>query len=169
MTTEKQLHWRRSKVLELLAEGYSQVEIANTLQVTEPTISKDMAYLRQQSKDTIKQYTIKQLPLQFRVTIRSLQKAAQQYWNISQNAHDNEEKMQALECYIHCHERLCRCLWEGGNKLERYMIDNDSIVISDNDNIDKNHSHRLPHPGDMITPPHSSPWIYQGPQPEEET
>jgi DNA-binding NarL/FixJ family response regulator len=34
--------WRRSKVRELLVKGYNHYEIANTLQIPRPTITKDI-------------------------------------------------------------------------------------------------------------------------------
>jgi DNA-binding transcriptional regulator LsrR (DeoR family) len=50
------LEWRRSKVQELSGQGYNQSEISRILQISQPTINRDVAYLRQQktiSKDTL--------------------------------------------------------------------------------------------------------------------
>jgi DNA-binding NarL/FixJ family response regulator len=49
MSTQKQVQWRRAKVLEMSSQGYSQIEIATHLQVDETIISKDVAHLRQQT------------------------------------------------------------------------------------------------------------------------
>jgi DNA-binding CsgD family transcriptional regulator len=54
MKEKDKLEWRRTKVLELSSKGQSQVEIARILQISEPTISRDLAYLRQQAKSNIK-------------------------------------------------------------------------------------------------------------------
>ena len=35
---QQQILWRRAKVMELSSQGYSQVEISKTLQISEPTI-----------------------------------------------------------------------------------------------------------------------------------
>jgi transcriptional regulator len=48
------VEWRRSKVQELASQGYSQSEISRILQISQPTINRDMAYLRQQAKSNIK-------------------------------------------------------------------------------------------------------------------
>ncbi|MFL6420472.1 MAG: LuxR C-terminal-related transcriptional regulator [Nitrososphaeraceae archaeon] len=48
------LEWRRSKVMELASQGYSQSEISRILQISQPTINRDLSYLRQQSKNNIK-------------------------------------------------------------------------------------------------------------------
>jgi transcriptional regulator len=48
------LEWRRSKVQELASQGYNQSEISRILQISQPTINRDLSYLRQQAKDNIK-------------------------------------------------------------------------------------------------------------------
>ena len=35
------------------SKGYSQIDIATQLQADEPTISRDMAYLRKEAKETL--------------------------------------------------------------------------------------------------------------------
>jgi transcriptional regulator len=49
-----QVEWSRTKVLELLSKGDSQSEIAKVLQVDLSIISRDVYYLRQQSRENIK-------------------------------------------------------------------------------------------------------------------
>ena len=49
MSTKMQVQWRRAKVLELSSQGYTQIEIAAQLQVDEPTVSRDMAFLRHEA------------------------------------------------------------------------------------------------------------------------
>jgi DNA-binding NarL/FixJ family response regulator len=46
-----QIEWRRSKVQELLVKGNNHYEIASVLQVSRPTITRDVEYLRQQAKE----------------------------------------------------------------------------------------------------------------------
>ena len=40
--------WRRNKVRELLTRGYGQYEIANTLHISQPTISRDIHYIQKE-------------------------------------------------------------------------------------------------------------------------
>ena len=59
MNTKMQqiVEWRRAKVMELLSEGESnQSEIARILQVDKSIICRDIAYLRRQAKENIKEY-----------------------------------------------------------------------------------------------------------------
>ena len=44
------LEWRRSKVLELSSQGHSQPEIARILQISQPTVNRDIGYLRGQGQ-----------------------------------------------------------------------------------------------------------------------
>ena len=41
-----QIAWRRNKVKELLVRGYAQYEISNTLDLSQPTISRDIDFIR---------------------------------------------------------------------------------------------------------------------------
>ncbi len=50
------LEWRRNKVQELASQGYNQSEISRILQISQPTINRDITYLRQQAKENIKRY-----------------------------------------------------------------------------------------------------------------
>jgi DeoR/GlpR family transcriptional regulator of sugar metabolism len=60
------IEWRRTKVMELLSKGESnQSEIARVLQVDKSIICRDIAYLRQQSKENIKRYIDERLPEEY--------------------------------------------------------------------------------------------------------
>jgi len=41
------LEWRRSKVMELASQGYNQSELARISQISQPTINRDITFLRQ--------------------------------------------------------------------------------------------------------------------------
>jgi predicted transcriptional regulator len=43
------LELRRSKVQELASQGYNQSEISRILQISQPTINRDLSYLRHKS------------------------------------------------------------------------------------------------------------------------
>jgi DNA-binding NarL/FixJ family response regulator len=60
-TKADQLEWRRSKVVELRARGLSYQEIAHELQVSKASIGTDVQYLREQAKESIREYTAEYL------------------------------------------------------------------------------------------------------------
>jgi hypothetical protein len=103
MSTKMQVEWRRAKVLELLSKGNSQSEIAKVLQVGLSIISRDVYFLRQQSKSNIKKYVDERLPEEYGKCLVGLNAITREAWNTAQNTEDKREKTQALslakECY----------------------------------------------------------------------
>ena len=59
------VEWRRNKVQELASQGYNQSEISRILQISQPTINRDITFLRQQAKDNIKSYIDERLPEEY--------------------------------------------------------------------------------------------------------
>jgi predicted transcriptional regulator len=97
------LEWRRNKVLELTSQGYNQSEISKILQISQPTINRDITYLRQQAKDNIKRYIDERLPEEYEKCLVGLNAITKEAWNTAQSTEDKREKIQALslakECY----------------------------------------------------------------------
>jgi predicted transcriptional regulator len=97
------LEWRRSKVQELLSQGYNQSEISKILHISQPTINRDLCYLRQQAKSNIKKYIDERLPEEYEKCLVGLNAITKEAWNTANNTEDKREKIQALslakECY----------------------------------------------------------------------
>ena len=98
------IEWHRAKVMELLSKGENnQSEIARILQVDKSVVCRDIAYLRQQAKENIKQYINQTLPEEYEKCLVGLNAITKEAWSISQNTEDKREKIQALslakECY----------------------------------------------------------------------
>jgi hypothetical protein len=95
--------WRRSKVQELARQGYNQSEITRKLQISQPTINRDITYLRQQAKENIKKYIDGRLPEEYEKYLVGLNAITREAWNTAQQTEDKREKIQALslakECY----------------------------------------------------------------------
>jgi hypothetical protein len=119
-TKSEEIQWRRAKILELKSQGLDQREMAQVLQVSTTTITFDLQYLRKEARETVREYTTEQLPLQLRTSIVATQNVIKEYWDISQNAKDNKEKMQALESYLDCHIRLWSLLYGGEDYMVRF-------------------------------------------------
>ncbi len=101
---QHQIEWRRAKVMELLSKGESnQSEIARILQVDKSIVCRDIAYLRQQSKENIKRYIDERLPEEYEKCLVGLNAITKEAWNTSQQTENKREKIQALslakECY----------------------------------------------------------------------
>jgi hypothetical protein len=100
---QHQVQWRRDKVQELSSQGYNQSEISRILQTSQPTINRDITYLRQQAKDNIKRYIDERLPEEYEKCLVGLTAITKEAWNTAHDTEDKREKIQALslakECY----------------------------------------------------------------------
>jgi hypothetical protein len=73
--TKKQesIQWRRNRVMQYHMMGLSETEIAKQLQINQPTISNDIAFIRAESTKQIQTLIQNELPLQFRKCRSALQ------------------------------------------------------------------------------------------------
>lgn len=62
---QQQLDWRRSRVLELSSQGYSQREIAQKLQVDPAAVNRDIQFLRQQAQDNLERHIHEVVPEEY--------------------------------------------------------------------------------------------------------
>ncbi len=91
---QQQLEWRRQRVLTLLVEDYSQNEIASILQVNPASISKDVAYLKDQSRLLLRTYLKETFPLEYQqalITLKSLRREAREMLR----KHETDERVKA--------------------------------------------------------------------------
>jgi hypothetical protein len=81
----------------------SQIEIAHKLQASEASISSDIAYLRNQAKESIKEYVTEHLPEQYQVCLTTLDAIIKRAFDILSTSDDNREKLQAMELFKDTH------------------------------------------------------------------
>jgi DNA-binding transcriptional regulator LsrR (DeoR family) len=90
-------------VQELASQGYNQSEISRILQISQPTINRDIAYVRQQAKANIKRYIDERLPEEYEKCLVGLTAITKEAWNTANDTEDKREKIEALslakECY----------------------------------------------------------------------
>jgi hypothetical protein len=85
------------------AKGMSQIEITRQLQVSDSSISSDVQYLREQDKESIKEYATEHLPEQYQVCLVALDSIIKRAFDILENSPDNREKLQAMELFKDTH------------------------------------------------------------------
>ena len=61
----QQIEWRRYQVLELSSKGHNQSEISRILQIDKSVTSRDISYLREQSRINIRKYVDEKLPKEY--------------------------------------------------------------------------------------------------------
>lgn len=79
---------RREKIYELHAKGYSNTEISNMLSehVSEPTVSRDLAVLRRQAKENIRDYIDHELPNEYHRILVGLNAILKEAWTEARTA-----------------------------------------------------------------------------------
>ena len=100
---EQQLiSWRRDKVLELLGQGHtSQKEISQKLGVSEPTVSRDIAFLARQSKENLKFYVEQRIPLEIEKCYTGLNIVLSKAFDITDQENVKiSDKIGSSSCYI---------------------------------------------------------------------
>jgi predicted transcriptional regulator len=90
------LEWRRNKVQELASQGYNQSEISRILQISQPTINRDITFLRQQAKTNIKRYIDERLPEEYEKCLVGLNAITREAWNTAQRTEDKRERIQGI-------------------------------------------------------------------------
>jgi transposase len=78
---DSSIEWRRSKVQELASQGYNQSEISKILQISRPTITRDIQYLSKCAKENIKKYIDERLPEEYEKCLVGLTAITKEAWN----------------------------------------------------------------------------------------
>jgi hypothetical protein len=114
------------------------------LQVSEPTVSRDLSYFRIRAKDNIRKYIDERLPSEYEKCLIGLTSILKEAWITAAKAEDNREKLQALslakECYSMKLELLTnatvvddaiRFIQQSKENLNRYSSDKRSEELKE--------------------------------------
>ena len=91
--TVNSLEWRRIKVLELSSQGHSQPEIARILQISQPTVNRDIGYLRGQARQNLQKHIQDKLPEEYQNCMTGINQVLKMCWDIvnkSRNVNKND-------------------------------------------------------------------------------
>ena len=113
-SSKNNLEWRRSKVLELSSQGYTQSEIAKTLQISQPSVNRDLAYIARHAQENLKTHIQHTLPLEFKRCINGINQVLKQAWQISQSSEvKKEERLAALSLASNCYKFIMELATNG--------------------------------------------------------
>jgi predicted transcriptional regulator len=104
--SRENIQLRRGKVLELTAQGYSAVKIAEMLGVSRALIGLDLQYLREQAKDNIRLYIDEKIPSEYEKCFVGITQILNEAWVMSKETKDNRLKLQALSLANDCYSRI---------------------------------------------------------------
>jgi hypothetical protein len=100
---KENIELRRGRVSVLSAQGYSQHDIAKTLNVSIGLVNSDLQYIREQARQSIKLYINEKLPEEYNACLTGLNSILKESWLLSSNTTNIGDKIRALslakECY----------------------------------------------------------------------
>ena len=100
----KQIDWRRNKVRELLIRGYSQYEISNTLHISQPTISRDIDFIRNRTNSAANRELAQRMCYEQQNGLDGVGELMKNLWLIIDNPKiEVKERMKAMNLIMQCY------------------------------------------------------------------
>ncbi len=96
---QQQIEWRRNKINELSVKGFSQSEISRMLEIDKSIVSKDITFLKEEAKETIKNHIHDKLPYEYKKCVQGLEEIIKESWIIvsrSEKIGNNKDKISSL-------------------------------------------------------------------------
>jgi IS30 family transposase len=90
---QRQIEWRRARVLELSSEGYSRSEICQKLRLDRVTVHRDIQFLRQQAQDNLQKHIHEVVPEEYQKCMVGMKRNLKQTLEIRDTASDPKVKM----------------------------------------------------------------------------
>ena len=103
---QQQLDWRRSRVLELASEGYSQREIAQKLQVDLAAVNRDIQFLRQQAQDNLQKHIHEVVPEEYQKCMVGMKRNLKQVLETAESSSDPKIKLEARRIANDCYRYI---------------------------------------------------------------
>ena len=103
---DSKVDWRRNKVLELSSQGYSQRDIASTLQVGLGTVNKDILFLRQMSRENLQHHIHERVPEEYQNCMTGMKINLRQTLEIAETTSDPRTKLQARAIANDCYKYI---------------------------------------------------------------
>jgi hypothetical protein len=140
MTSEmkqQEMEWRRSKLLELFSQGYSEREISEVIKVNDTAVHRDLAYLRKQAHENIQQHIHETVPEEYQKCMVGMKRTLRHVLEIAESAVDPKTKLQAHAIAIDIYKNIMDLTRNG-------VIVNDAlrIVQSKMDHLNGEEHHR---------------------------
>jgi predicted transcriptional regulator len=122
----KQIDWRRNKVRELLIRGYSQYDISNTLHISQPTISRDINFIRKQTSSAAKQDLAQRMSYEQQKGLDGLEELMKNLWLIIDNPKIQvKEKINAMKLMLQ------------SQYMRLKLVDSEAFIKQCNDDAEK--------------------------------
>ena len=93
---------RRNTVQSMIIRGRTQWEIAEHLGVSQPTVSRDIQWLRSVAKKELKVAVEKKIPEEYHRYMVSLDEVSRSAWDIALSAYIDKTRLDALNFVLEC-------------------------------------------------------------------
>jgi len=103
---KEQIDWRRSRVLELDSQGYSQHEIVTKLKIAKGIVNSDLAYLRKQAQQNIQKHIHEVVPEEYQKYMTGLRRNLKHILEIGEAALDPKIKLEARRIANDCYRYI---------------------------------------------------------------
>lgn len=100
------IEWRRSKVLELSSEGYSQRDIAQKLQIGKSVVNRDVLFLRKQARENLQYHIHDKIPEEYQSCMTGVKRNLKEILEIAQTTSDPKTKLQARAIAVDCYKYI---------------------------------------------------------------
>ena len=100
------IEWRRSKILELSSEGYSQREIAQRLHIGKSVVNRDILFLRNQARENLQYHIHDKIPEEYQNCMTGMKRNLKQTLEIAESASDPRVKLQARAIAVDCYKYI---------------------------------------------------------------
>ena len=100
------MDWRRNKVLEISSQGYSQRDIASTLQIGLGTVNKDIFFLRQISPENLQHHIHERVPEEYQNCMTGMKINLRQTLEIAETTTNPRTKLQARAIANDCYKYI---------------------------------------------------------------
>lgn len=110
---------RRQKIWALLTRGnMKSYEIAKELNVSPPTVTRDIKFLTAESQNYLNDLAKETLPFMYQISIEGIRDIIRECWDIYQNENNDEsinmyQKISALKLAKECNEAIFKLIEEG--------------------------------------------------------
>jgi hypothetical protein len=109
-----ELEWRRSKVMELNSQGYSESETAKILQVSLGTVYRDLSIIKQQARKNLQLHIEKALPDEYHRCLTGLNQVLKTCWFIAHKPGiDDKTKLEAMKIADDCYNHIMNLVTNG--------------------------------------------------------
>lgn len=102
---KQNVEFRRNRVQSLLIRGNTQWEIAESLGVSQATVSRDIQWIRDVAKKELKVTVEKKLPEEYHKYLVGINEALRIAWTIALSGKDDKTQLDALQFVIECSKR----------------------------------------------------------------